>query len=700
MVASVLVTMHVDTSPANAVNHIQTNRAIGTGVDSDPQGKIPFLYAPAQEKLMLGTGLGALTYRLYTELSIQDWHWNPAGRFSAAGDREGYWTSDATPAGRIVDSFGYRLPHRGSTRDQGDDDGYSRIDDGDPATYWKSDPYLTQPFTHESDAKHPQWMLLAFVHPRPIDTIRIAWANPYATHGRVEYWDGPGDAILAQSSGTWRPFRNGEFHNASAAVQTLRLESRPRLVSFVRVLMDASSNTCDTHGRRDRRNCVGYAVKEMYAGTLTAGRFVDRVVHSTCGGDPLSTKCRRHQTVIFVSSIDPWHRAVDRNANGQDQPGLDVIARSRITRGLGVMYPVPMFYSTPENAVAQIRYLRARGYRISYVEMGEEVDGQYALPEDYGALYVQWARAIHAFDPSVRLGGPVFEGVNSDLAVWPDASGDRSWLHRFVRYLRDRGALSQLAFMSFEHYPFHNCDAGWTLQRDLLREPSMIRSIVSAWRDDGLPPGLPIMITEANFSSDGTGAPQRIAGALWTADYLAQALTSGAAYAMYYQIEPEPLGKSRCGTYGAYNPFLIDGAYRVRGFGAAYYAAQMLARQWLAPDAGTEEIYPVTNSLGDVEPAVTAYAARLADGTWSLLIDNKDLVQRTVMLEFGTARGMRSFSDADVATFGAANYHWDGNPAHPPSPNSGMTIQHFKLNGGSIDVPAQSLTVVRGKIQS
>ncbi|MDP9111480.1 MAG: hypothetical protein M3M96_07605, partial [Candidatus Eremiobacteraeota bacterium] len=105
MLASLLVSMHVETSAGNVVNHIRPDRAIGTGIDSDPQGRIPFLYAPAQETTMLGTGLGAITYRLYTELSIQDWHWNPSGHFSNARRNEGYWTSDDKPARTLVNSY-------------------------------------------------------------------------------------------------------------------------------------------------------------------------------------------------------------------------------------------------------------------------------------------------------------------------------------------------------------------------------------------------------------------------------------------------------------------------------------------------------------------------------------------------------------------------------------------------------------------
>jgi hypothetical protein len=38
------------------------------------------------------------------------------------------------------------------------------------------------------------------------------------------------------------------------------------------------------------------------------------------------------------------------------------------------------------------------------VEMGEEPDGHYILPEDYAALYLQFSAAMHKVDPNLKLG--------------------------------------------------------------------------------------------------------------------------------------------------------------------------------------------------------------------------------------------------------------------------------------------------------
>jgi F5/8 type C domain-containing protein len=711
LAAAALVTVRVDTTPLHRLNTVSPLRAIGAGIDSDPPGKIPLLYSPPRVQYTLDAGLGALSYRLYTELSIQDWHWNPAGRFSDAAHDEGYWTSSASGA-PIVGSYGYRLPRRGSTRDQGDDDGFSRMDDGDPKTYWKSDPYLSSAYTHEPDSAHPQWAMIDFERPQPIDAIRIAWAEPYATRFDVQYWTGgdamvdqPNGAVLQSTKGAWRTFSGGTIRRGNGGDRLIRLAPASVNARYLRVLMFASSGTCARHFSLDRRDCVGYAIRELSLGYVDgSGGFHDLISHSTCGGPPDSERsCKRRQTTILASSVDPWHRQRDKVQADQEQPGLDIISRSRITRGLPVMYPVPLFYSTPENAAAEIRYLRSRGYPISFVEMGEEVDGQYAMPEDYGALYVEWADAIHRVDPSLRLGGPVFDGTNSDVTVWPDERGDGSWLHRFLRYLKRRGRLGDLAFMSFEHYPFRGCDQGAVLRDDLLREPSLVRGIVAAWRADGLPKGVPMYITESNFAADSTPVPHQLGGALWMADWIGTALSVGVSGINYYQYEAEPLGHSRkCGLWGGYGLFITESHFKILARAAQYYAAQMLAREWFAPVDDPQPLFAAKATSRSDPRIVTAYAARRPDGEFSIMLVNKDDAAHPVRVWFtGGDDAVRSFTGTvDVVTFGKRQYAWKGRTADElPSPNDPPSRSSVRgAPGKTYLIPPESITVLRGRI--
>jgi hypothetical protein len=181
-----------------------------------------------------------------------------------------------------------------------------------------------------------------------------------------------------------------------------------------------------------------------------------------------------------------------------------------------------LLYSVPEDSAAQIAYLKKRGYPISFVEMGEEADGQHMQPEDYGALYVQWARALHGVDPSLKLGGPAFQGVMEDIKAWPDARGRNFWFSRFLDYLKTHGQFADFAFMSFEHYPCDGCQTPW---KNLYQEPQLLTHIMQVWRDDGLPADIPLLDTKTN--AHGGEASVDICGALWLGDTFAGFLTAG-----------------------------------------------------------------------------------------------------------------------------------------------------------------------------
>jgi hypothetical protein len=151
-------TVRVDAAPAHQANSFLPGQTLGAGIDRLPNGAIEKLIDPATVQKVLSAGWLPVTYRQNTELFVEAWHWNPQGRWSDPTGK-GYFTGSATSAEFIRHSYGYPLPHRGFTRNEGTGaKGYSRLTDGDPETYWKSNPYLTEAFTGEDDSLHPQWV--------------------------------------------------------------------------------------------------------------------------------------------------------------------------------------------------------------------------------------------------------------------------------------------------------------------------------------------------------------------------------------------------------------------------------------------------------------------------------------------------------------------------------------------------------------
>src|SRR5260370_31686902 len=123
-------TVTVTFTPGHPANRFIPARALGAGVDGHPIGETVRQLSPANIKAMLSAGLKPRTYRLRTELAGEAWHWNPNGTWSDPARRQGNWTSSSEPGRPIHVCYGYRLPRRGNTIDQANDEAYSRHDDG------------------------------------------------------------------------------------------------------------------------------------------------------------------------------------------------------------------------------------------------------------------------------------------------------------------------------------------------------------------------------------------------------------------------------------------------------------------------------------------------------------------------------------------------------------------------------------------
>lgn len=623
------------------VNTFDPSFTLGAGIDGHEKGEVARFLSPANVVLMLTAGLKPLSYRLRTELAGEVWHWNPKGTWSDSGHRQGYWISDATPGEPIDLSYGYKLPRRGNTQDQANNDGYSRLDDGDPATFWKSNPYL--------DAQ-PQWVAVDLQKLTLIGDVRIQWGEPAAQDYTVQY------SAAAETD------PNSDEHWQDLPKATVRAR-------WLRIVLRTSTHQASGS---DPRDSLGFAIREIRAGTVdAAGQFHDVIHHASDG---------KRQTPMFVSSTDSWHRATDRDTR-VEQPGFDRVFRSGLTNGLPALIPVPILYDTPENSAAQIRYLQARGYPVTEVEFGEEPEEQNVPPAFYGELFLKWSDALHAVDPKLKIGGP------SLVLLQADQDREPSWTKRFFSYLRSRDALGAMAFFSFEWYPFDEvCEPVYP---QLSKGAAVLSAALARLEKDGVPPTLPRYITEYGYSAYGAQPEVDITGALFNADIVGTFLAHGGTRAYLYGYEPNELINEKGCSWGN-NMIFLDRPDAPPVKLATYYGAQLLTQQWAQPDGGAHEMFATSTSNADVG----AYTVHRPDGQWSVLLINRS-ARLAHAIDVASATG-----SGDLYQYSRAQYQWQ---AHK---DSGRPIRndpptHRQIGSTkNILLPPLSISVVRYRQQT
>lgn len=668
------------------------DQAFGAALDGQQRGDVERIYTPENIAKMRTAGLRSISYSLRTELEDEAWHWSEQGSWSDPGRQQGYWVSSDKLDQNVLISHGYHLPRRGNTFDQAENQGYSRLTDGDETTFWKSNPYLDRHYTGEDNARYPQWLVLDLGAPEPIDAIRIDWALPYAKRFEVQFWVGD-PADFDESNGQWHTFVNGRVADGDGSSKVLRLVGTAVDVRFVRILLLDGSGTAPA-GSTDIRDSLGFAINEIFLGYIDdTGALQDELRHAVNGAA---------QSVVYTSSTDPWHRAVDRDLD-TEQPGFDLLFGSGLNRDLPILMSVPILYDTPENVAAEIRFLKARGYPLHQLSLGEEPDGQVVSVEHAAALYLQFADAIHKVDPTLVLGGPSFQGgiVYQDFDVKPNTS----WVERFMTYLREHHRLSDYRFLSFEWYPF--VDYCSRTSEQLKQAPEMLKHAIDIFHEQGIPASMPMLMTEYGFTAFAGRPLVDLPGALIDADIVGQFLAYGGKATFFYGYEPSTPFNDRvvCGGDGQLMLLEADAEGHALWPMPTYFATKLLSEQWAEPINRTHQMFPATSTIRDDagREVVTAYAVLRPDGQMAVLLLNKD-PDRTfqTQIRFTGSKPAEHFAgELSVFQYSPKQYAWhvdkDLDNEHPirDDPPRQYAIRDDQA---PVTLPPYSLTVIRGAV--
>jgi hypothetical protein len=332
------------------------------------------------------------------------------------------------------------------------------------------------------------------------------------------------------------------------------------------------------------------------------------------------------------------------------------------------------------------------------MELGEEPDGQLLSPEDYGALFIQFARALKAVDPSIELGGPSFQTDIGSWRYWPNAANERNWILRFLSYLDSHGHKSDFSFFSFEWYPFDNLNEPPAGQ--LIVQPQLMRSTLA---HSGAPLQIPWYMTEYGYSAFAGQPEVTIAGALMNTDIALTFLSLGGRRAYLYGYEPQRLIKEKepGATYGNLALFLADDEGQARQPFATYYAARLLTRIWLKPGVAPHRIVKadVKNSAGSPTRWIAAYAAMRPDGMLSVVLLNKD-PWRAHHASVGMRNAPALNGPVDVYQYSGRQYVWHpggvNGYAEPDKPPERKSLSSAPSDG--FDLPPFSITVLRWRV--
>ncbi|HEX8058730.1 MAG TPA: discoidin domain-containing protein [Novosphingobium sp.] len=677
----------IDLSGGTAGRDFRPDEALGAAIDGSEQGDIDRLLTSRNVRAMKSLGLRPLSYRLRTELGVQAWHWNPVGTWSDPARQQGYWTSSDELGAPIALSWGYRLPRRGDTLDNANNDDYSRLTDGDSETFWKSNPYLDPKVLRDGE-EHRQWLVVRFDKPRPVDSAVIDWGRPFALRYAVQYWTGDTEY---DPKGRWVTFPHGAVDKGSGGQVRLTLADHPVTTSHVRVLLLAASGTAPA-GSTDWRDGMGYAVREVSFGVGRAdGTLDDAVVHAAS---------HDHQTFTHVSSTDPWHRAVDRNPN-LEQAGIDRIFASGLGFGLPIMMPTGLLFDTPENVAAELRYIARRGYPVKQVELGEEPDGQYGAAEDYGALYLAMTDQVKNILPGARFGGPSLQSAFTENWMQPEKPG--SWNGEFIAYLKRRHRLDDLGFLSFEYYPFD--DICGDIHAKLIQQSAMMQEIARNLDRDGVPPATPRIITEYGFSAYSGRAMSEMPSALLMAGIVGQWLNLGGHAAYMFGYGPNvPVNQHLpCAGYGNMMPFLADANGQATLPMPSYHVGRLLTRVWTVPGHAPHRMIDARVEGSD-EADVVAYAVLRPDHKLAVLLINRSATRTHRLLLAGRdARG--SVTDiqgpAELYSYGPDQYAWhDAGEQSRPSRDEPPIRRHQPKGTARIELPPATLAVYVAKAAS
>ncbi|MBN1758874.1 MAG: hypothetical protein JW863_11180 [Chitinispirillaceae bacterium] len=551
-------------------------------VTFDASEKISPLYQPNLSGTCLPVWNNTATYRAiknglvlsrYAVLRFpngtlsNEYHWNGRG----TADSTGIWHPDSTS-----DSTGFLSTNLycGTTSSNWGTERYSRVVDGDTASFWWSDPLIT--------TKDP-YVYLSWTANKTIDSVVIFWGERFSRSYEVQVWEGtvsyPGPHGMSESQ--WITVHTDTAGEGGVSTVTFEAVSTRALRVISREGFDGSD----------------VQIREIYAfGDGTQVSVNDTLYSKQTWTYALST----HPGMIPLRSYT-WNFATFMNyCDTLGYPAIPVIC---VNYGTG----------TPEEAAAWVHYANiVKKHGIRYWQIGNEMDGTWEIGGPvsaftYAEKYIRYAKAMKAVDPDIKLLGPVASGL-SNLSGEYDG---RTWLEAVLFKIGEAEKEDEVTYLDgidFHSYPY------WTsskinIQNMLLSSDYVYDESDSmlAWIDRYLynPDSTMVMMSEFNASVMMSSTLKQAVNGIVNAN-----LNAGLAYKFGYRAMSVIWDSFEAGGVGADNthgslslfndfPTTLKASMKYPP-SSVFWGNFMVTNVWLDPDGENSLIAVDSTRSGDL----------------------------------------------------------------------------------------------------
>jgi hypothetical protein len=289
--------------------------------------------------------------------------------------------------------------------------------------------------------------------------------------------------------------------------------------------------------------------------------------------------------------------------------------------GAEPLISVRLAHGSIENAVNLLKYAnQIKKYKVKYWSIGNEpslfATGGANVPGydtvRYNQEWRQYAEALRAVDPNIKLVGPDTHQFTASLAANPKDLNGKDWLEEF---LKANGDLVDV--VAVHRYPFpKNMQDLIPGKDELLASSEEWDQIIPALRrliKDTTGQDKPIGILEINSNwanvSGGEGSPETFVNALWLGDVLGRLIKQQTTMVAQFSLTSAP-GSGEHGLFARDDPR------------PTYYVYPMYRR------FGQELVESSTD-----EQLVSIYAAKRDDGALTLMVINRRDREQTLPVQ-------------------------------------------------------------------